>query len=488
MRLDIEVRDGELVYDGGPPHDAFTMTAVSATATEFGVTRLAPAAPPVYYRFGGGRLRVSDDLGAMQVPGRASEPDHGMLLAAVHGLPDAPGSTPLPGVQELTVGSRLRMDPGAMSVSSEPLPAAPAQPLHHAVATALSGGDAETGEVAIAYSGGLASSFLAVSARDTGRRVRLFHADLGGGAQPPQIEGARLHRVDFDLFDLLDPGQITGRELTAPSPDLVFRQRLLAGLQAVAGTPLASGALLEALVATRLPAVLGPRRVDRLLTCEPFHRGNVLTTVKQAREALAGNGHGTPSGERPVKVAVPAGDTIGDGVPGLTEAGRTALKTARLATAATWRTHLDELSPVVGRAEAGRREAGLAGPVPGVSASALDPQVLAAIAAIPADRLGRVHAGRFVNHAPLRDRVKRAGAGPVDEASSGFRVRHAAATYLYRRRLALAAELSGDCALADLGLIDPAPVVRLLRDGPATADRALPLLRFIWLDRWLRRR
>lgn len=61
-------------------------------------------------------------------------------------------------------------------------------------------------------------------------------------------------------------------------------------------------------------------------------------------------------------------------------------------------------------------------------------------------------------------------------------------TYVHGERRAIAAELASDCALADLGLLDPRPLLRLLRDGQATADSALILLRLIWPDRWLRRR
>jgi hypothetical protein len=76
----------------------------------------------------------------------------------------------------------------------------------------------------------------------------------------------------------------------------------------------------------------------------------------------------------------------------------------------------------------------------------------------------------------------------VREASSGFRVRLAAAAYVHRERRRIAGELARDCALADLGLLDPAPVLRLLQDAQATADRALMILRLSWLERWLRRR
>jgi hypothetical protein len=63
----------------------------------------------------------------------------------------------------------------------------------------------------------------------------------------------------------------------------------------------------------------------------------------------------------------------------------------------------------------------------------------------------------------------------------------AAADYLCRHRAAVADQLR-HCALADLGLIDPKVVVGLLDRGPDFGARALPLLRLVWVDQWLRGR
>jgi hypothetical protein len=497
MRCDIDVRDGELSYRGDMPDERSADVAVTASPTEFELARLAPAAPPVYYRLGRGRLEMSDDLRAFQPAGPQPPPDHGVLLGMIHGLPDAPGATALPGVHELTVGDRLRVGADGVSVLRRPLPPAPgASPLRRAISQAIA---PDGGDIAIAYSGGLASSFLAVTARSAGAHPELFHADLNGGSSPlPEIPGARIQRVGCDVFELLDPGQISGREISPPLPDTALRRRLLAGPSEAAGAPLVSGALLESLVATTLPEVGAGQWGRRLLACEPFHRDGTLARLRDARAMLAGNGAGMRAprvaGAEPAESesqdvgAAPPTPTEHAGLPGLTETGREALKSARLATGAVWRTYLDDLPVAIGRVEAARQEAGLAGPVPAVAVPALDSPVLAAIAALPARELGRVRSGRFVNHALLRDCLARAGVGPVREASSGFRVRLAAATYVHRERRAIAAQLASDCALADLGLLDPRPVLALLRDGQATADRALLLLRLVWLDRWLRRR
>jgi hypothetical protein len=263
---------------------------------------------------------------------------------------------------------------------------------------------------------------------------------------------------------------------------------MLARLQEASGMAVVSGALLESLVSTTLPEVGAGRWGRRLLTCEPFHREGTLATVREAREVLADKGVGAlgrRESESQQPGAAPREPSQEGGLPGLTDAGREALKSARLATGAVWRTHLDDLPAALGRVEAASHEAGLA---PGVVVPALDSRVLGAIAALGPRELGRIHRGRFVNQAPLRDALARARVGQVREASSGFRVRLAAAAYVHRERRRIAGELARDCALADLGLLDPAPVLRLLQDPQATADRALTILRLSWLDRWLRRR
>jgi hypothetical protein len=488
MRCDIDLRDGALNYSGSVPDGDPAAVAVTAGPTEFELARLSPGAAPLYYRLGRGRLELSDDLAALLPDGPPPAPDHGVLLAMIHGLPDAPGSTVLPGVQQLTVGDVLRVDPAGVSVLRRPPQLAPTSTdLQRAIAQAIPHDD--DGEVAVAHSGGLASSFVAVAARAAGRRPELFHADLNGGSSPlPEIAGAHTYRVACNVRDILDPEQITGRELCPPLPEAVLRRRMLARLQEASGMAVVSGALLESLVSTTLPEVGAGRWGRRLLTCEPFHRDGTLATVREARDVLADKGVGAlgrRESESQQPGAAPREPAQEGGLPGLTDAGREALKSARLATGAVWRTHLDDLPAALGRVEAASHEAGLA---PGVVVPALDPRVLGAIAALAPHELGRVRRGRFVNQAPLRDALARAGVGQVREASSGFRVRLAAAGYVHRERRRIAGELARDCALADLGLLDPAPVLRLLQDAQATADRALTILRLSWLDRWLRRR
>ncbi|HEV7882832.1 MAG TPA: hypothetical protein VGO81_04640 [Solirubrobacteraceae bacterium] len=488
MRCDINLRDGALTYRGSVPDDDPAATAVIARPAEFELARVGPGAAPLYYRLGRGRLELSDELGALLPDGPPPAPDHGVLLAMIHGLPDAPGSTVVPGVQQLTVGDVLRADRDGVSVLRRPPQlAATATDLQRAIAAAIPHDD--DGEVAVAHSGGLASSFVAVAAGAAGRRPELFHADLDGGSAPlPEIAGTHTYRVACDVSDILDPDQITGRELCPPLPETVLRRRMLARLQEASGMAVVSGALLESLVSTTLPEVGAGRWGRRLLTCEPFHREGTLATVREAREVLADKGVGAlgrRESESQQPGAAPREPSQEGGLPGLTDAGREALKSARLATGAVWRTHLDDLPAALGRVEAASHEAGLA---PGVVVPALDSRVLGAIAALGPRELGRIHRGRFVNQAPLRDALARARVGQVREASSGFRVRLAAAAYVHRERRRIAGELARDCALADLGLLDPAPVLRLLQDPQATADRALTILRLSWLDRWLRRR
>jgi hypothetical protein len=500
MRCDIEICDGELRYRGTTPEDRPAEVAVTASPREFELTRLAPGTTHVYYRLGRGRLELGDDLREFHRDGAPPAPDHGALLAMIHGLPDAPGSTPLSGVQELMVANRLRVDRDGVSVLRRPQrPQRSGSSLHATVGQAIAQ-HADAGEIAIAYSGGLASSFVAVCARLAGLRPELFHADLDGCSHPlPEIPDTNTYRVACDPYELLDPDQVTGRELAPPLPEAALRRRMLARLREASGTVTVSGALLESLVSTTLPEIGAGRRGRRLLACEPFHRDGTLATLREARTVLAEKGIGM-RGRRPagseaaddevqeLGASPPPAPTDGDGLPGLTEAGREALKSARLASGAVWRTHLDDLPPAIGRLEAARQEAGPAEANRDAVMPALEPGVLVAIAALPVRELGRVRGGRFVNQAPLRDALARAGVGEVREASSGFRLRLAAATYVHRERRTIAFDLARDCALADLGLLDPAPVLRLLRDGQATADRALTILRLSWLERWLRRR
>jgi hypothetical protein len=104
---------------------------------------------------------------------------------------------------------------------------------------------------------------------------------------------------------------------------------------------------------------------------------------------------------------------------------------------------------------------------------------------MPVARLGRLRGGRLEGQLPLRSVVRRAGITGVREAGTGFWLRLAAADHLHRERTKLIAELERHCVLADLGLVRPEAAIRTLRDGRQIADYALPLLRLIWLNRWL---
>jgi len=103
----------------------------------------------------------------------------------------------------------------------------------------------------------------------------------------------------------------------------------------------------------------------------------------------------------------------------------------------------------------------------------------------PADLAG-LAGGRFRNQLPLRLAVERSGVGAVGEAATEFRARLLAMICLHRARRCFADELHAGSALADRGLIDPAVTVAVLRHDTAWQTCALPLLRMIWIDRWLR--
>jgi hypothetical protein len=464
------------------------------SASSFELARQRPDSTPIYYRIGYGRLEWGTEL-ADFLPGSATPPppEAGTMLALLQGQAPPPDAAPVPGVRRLTFGSVVRVDGSGVSLTRRPPPLPhDGAGLLEAVAAALPGGG---DGYAVAYSGGLGSAFVAAAALAAGHRPQLVHGDLGlPGLRPvPPVPALSVRRVPVDLSDLLDHHWITGAESMPPMPETHARRRLAAKLSEESELPLIGGAFLEDLVCVKLPAVDLGLRSWRLLGCEPFHIVGTLPNLDRARTLLGAGvvyapGRPGPAGAvpdtQPVGVAPPPSPTGGSRLPWLTGTARQVLETAHRGALAVWEDHLDSLEPVLSRAVAALEERGDTG----IIQPALGARVLAAAAAIPPARLGRIRRGRFENHLPLRRAVARAGIVGVREATTGHWLRLAAVDHLHRERRKLAAELERECALADLGLIEPRAVLRSLRDGRDIAENALPLLRLIWLDRWLRGR
>ena len=481
---------------GPEPAAHYPGVRIEHSASSFELMRDHPGTQPVYYRIGYGRLewgsRLRDFLDGVVAP----DPDPGWLLALIQGVIPAPDSTPVPGVQRLSVGTAVRVDPTEVRVSwRRPVQQRAVGGLSQVVAGSLGSSGSE---FTIAYSGGLASAFVAASAIRAGHRPLLLHADLGPAFRAKslaEVPGLEIRRIPVDPFELLDHHPITGDELLPPLPDIEVPRRMLARLAADHGIPIVSGGLLTTLTSVKLPDVQAGLRGWRLLGCEPFHISGTLRTLTEARELL---GKGvvvySPDAPRdgvrrapdaqPVGAPPPPSPTGGATLPGLTAAGRQTLETAHRGSMALWQDHLDSLGPALGRLTAGLEERGDGGAV----LPALDPGVLAAVAAIKPARLGRIRRGMVRTHLPLHRAVADHGIDGVDESSPGFWLRLAGAGYLYRERAKIIAELERGCALADLGLIEPAVITGVLRDGRMLAELALPLLRMVWIDRWLRGR
>ncbi|GAA2986418.1 hypothetical protein [Actinokineospora diospyrosa] len=453
--------------------------------TEVTLRRDHPGTRPLYYRIEPGAVRWSDDLREFT----PATPDPGHLLALVHGTSPAPDATGVPGVHRLVVGAEVRVDESGVAVrraTDRGLP--PGDDLGTAVTRVLN----DAAGCPIAYSGGLASAFLAAAALSAGHRPTLLHADLGPGTRhlpTPSVPGLTTTTVPIEITDLVDHRGITGAEPVVPLPDVVAPMRLMD--QLAAGGAVISGALLEDLVSVRLPDVDAGVRGIRLLGLEPFHVTGVLRDLAQARALVeqqvvypSGAGDSEAPAERPPGSAPPPRPPGSGPLPGLTRAGEEAYAAARLATTAVWNEHLDSLDPVVGRAVAGLEERGHGGAL----LPALNPGVLAAAAALRSGQIGRIRAGRFHNHLPLLTAVTAHGIAGVRRTPAGYWLRLAAAHHLRAHRTEIAADLTRSSALADLGLIDPARIVEVLADGRDLAGHALPLLRLVWVERWLRRR
>jgi hypothetical protein len=465
----------------------------------FELVRDCPSDRPVYLRVGYGGLEWGGDLRAFLPSGGRPQVSPGLVLALIHGLTPPPDATFVPGVRRLTLGTKVRVDRSGVTTShgAPPVPV-PTATLTDAVGEALS---ALGPRFAVAYSGGLSSAFLAVSALAAGRRPVLLQVRPPWSApgEPPAVPGLAVRHVPFDALDALDHHQVTGEELAPPLPDVMFRRHLNDALVRNFDGPVACGSLLEDLVSTTLPEADDGWAGWRLLTCEPFHAGGTVRGLRAAREMIAKGPQraavrpmdGEVDEVQSVEArheAARAGRTGGSGLPGLTDEGRHALMYARQGMLAVWKQRKELLQPAAGRLEAGMEERGLTWPCPadGVVTPALTPAVLAAVAALPPRALGRIRAGVFHNHLPLCRAVDAAGVSGVRHHSARFGMRLAAAAYLRRERNKIVTELSAGSALADLGMIEPGVIGELLLDGVHLADHALPLLRLVWLDRWMR--
>ncbi|MER6561453.1 hypothetical protein ABT300_27720 [Streptomyces sp. NPDC001027] len=463
-----------------------------STGASFRLRRERAHTRPVYFRAGYGRLEFGDDLAAFLAPGARLEPEPGALLALMHGQAAPADHSPLPGVRRLTLDTEIRVDADGVTVTQTPPELPVARRLEDAVRDAL----ARNGDhYAIGYSGGVSSAYLAVVAAGAGHRARVVHADLGlPGQRPPAAVPLLDPRpVRVDPCALVDHHTVTGAELLPPLPEFVAPRRLHAALSGESALPVVSGALLASLVSVKLPDVPRGPRSWRLLTCEPFHISGALDTLADAVELLDNRVVYTP-GRRPgstgepdaqqIGAPPPPSPTGGSGLGWLTEEGRQAYETAHRGSMAVWQDRLDALQPVVGTLMGGLEERG----ADGASLPAADPEVLAAAHALPPRARGRIRRGALQNHLPLHRVLAAAGVDGLSRASHGHWLRLCAAGYLHRERRKITAELGRECALGDLGLVDPAAVLADLQDGAALSAKALPLLRLVWLDRWLRER
>ncbi|MGX1880588.1 hypothetical protein [Streptomyces sp. NPDC055287] len=461
----------------------------------FRLSRDSPGSRAVYYRVRYGHVEWGDDLGAFATGGLHRPPGPGQLLALIHGTVPPPDATLMPGVRRLAVGTVVQVDPAGVTVTRRrPELPEPGTGPAEAVARALRG---LNGDYAIAYSGGLASAFLAVCALAAGHRPVLLHADLGGAwgegspAWPPPIPGLEIRHVRIDAAELLAHEPVGGNEPVPPLPDTHAPQRLMDRLSESCGLPVVSGGLLKDLMSARLPEADTGCRGWRLLGCEPFHITDTLRGLAEARELLSRNavfspglgGRKVPDGRTARKPAPPRPAGAAP-LPGLTQEGEEALSSSRHGMLAVWKDHLDFLDPVSGRVVAGLEERGTGGAL----LPALDPEVIAAVAALRPAKLGRIHRGAFHNHLPLERALSRRKVYDVCRAPSGHWLRLAAVAHLHRERGRIHAWLEQESALADLGVLDVGRVLAVLRDGRELADHALPMLRLVWVCQWLRGR
>lgn len=459
----------------------------------FELKAIAPSTRSIYYRIHFDRLEWGPEIAAMVPSGDRGTPDPGTLIAMVHGIAPPPDTTIVPEVHRLVLGTSIQVTTAGIAVTrSAPLLAPPVTSLHDAVAAYL---QTLRDDFAIAYSGGLGSAFVAVAAASVGGHGPLLHAELGPAvdrAAPPPIPGLRIHRVRVDVADLLDHQGITGEEPLPPLPDLDAPRRLTERLAEHSGRRIVGGALLEDLVSTKLPLVDAGAWGWRLLGCEPFHIAGILPDLRAARALWSSGVVYSPPGRggpdhadvQPVTAPPPPSPTGASDLPGLTEYGRGLLESTHRGSMAVWKEHLGLLDPTLQRAVGGLQERGDAG----LLLPALDPAVLSAVSAMAPAELGRIRRSAFVNHLPLHRAVTARGVTGTRRAAPAYWLRVAAAEHLLRERDKVTLSLQRGSVLADLGLIEPAAVVRVLADGQQLAQQALPMLRLVWLDHWLSER
>ncbi|CAM3745293.1 hypothetical protein KIPE111705_22810 [Kibdelosporangium persicum] len=453
---------------------------ITSSKHSFALALELPSTLPVYYRIDPSGLSWGEDLAAFADGAAVPGPQAWDLLAQVHGTIPAPDDAlGVPGVQRLTLGTVVRVDAAGVRVERQAPPSAGAgRELIGAVGAALP--DREFG---IAYSGGLSSAFLAVAAYQAGKRPVLVHADLGPAfahLPVPEIPGLELRRVPMDVSELLDHHLIATDVPRPPTPDVEVRRRLVAELSVAVKLPLVTGALLEDLVSIRLPEA--EISDEQLLGCEPFHVAGTLPTVAEARKVLEEQTVYAPTAgaQEPGARQPPALAKVSF-VPGLTEAGQEEYNTARQLRLPLWEDHLEFLPRVLGKADAALAERGGAG----AALPALDPQVLAAVAAFSANDIGRIERGVFRNNLPLWQAIEAHGVTGVRRAAPGYWLRLAAAEHLLAQRDKLAAYVA-DSPLAEAGLIDAEQVAAALRDPRQMSEHALALLRLVWIDHWMR--
>ncbi len=453
----------------------------------------------VFYRIDDGVLECSDELIRLTSGDVRATMADATLLSLIHSVPFPPDATHVPGIRRLVVGGTLRVDERGVVVTIAP-PDPPAQ-LAQSRATSLA--DAITawlaalsGDWALACSGGLASTFLAVCASNAGVSPPLLHVPLSSPLYQPElpaVKGRTAIVIGQDFADQMAEHHITGTETVPPLPDVCFPGWVLRRAVSQQDCVVIAGVGLESLVTSDLSNTnleLGSRR---LRSCEPFHHTGRLRTLRHARRALR---RGLSMGSRtsaPEHDPMPASGgqspvLIPTELPGLTDGGRSTLESASLASHTMITEHRIRIGPLYARLEQTIRQLWLSDDVSAAAMRypSLDPGILATAAALAPHEIAEVRGGLFVNHLPLRAELSRHGIVRVRESPGSFWARLAAARYLLRERTAIATELSGVSALAERGLIDPAALSAALADGAMAAEHALPILRAVWLDRWLR--